>query len=196
MSIFTALKTSYHIEEAFGAKDCTSEAMQQAILDWFDLYYHQEATKERDPCQRIAATVVTKLTKTCFGEYQATSKDEFAQQILFALERVREIAMQMLMIGGEAFLKPIFTPDGIEFSVIRLDNVLVFARSATGKPVDIGTTERVTQGRFFYTLLERRSVDAAGRLTIRNKLYRSETVGTLGHPVPLDSLEQYAQMQE
>lgn len=196
MSILAALSMPYNLEEAFGKKDCTTEAMKNAIMEWFDLYYNQTATKDRDPCQRIAFTVVEKLSKTCFGEYQASSKDEFEQKVLDALDEKKKDAMQTLMIGGEALLKPIFTPDGIAFSVIRRDNMLVFARSATGRITDIGTIEKTTQGRFFYTLMERRSVDAAGRLTIRNKLYRSDTVGTLGHPVPLGTLAQYEQLAE
>ena len=196
MSIFTALTMPYNLEEAFGAKDCTTDRMKQAITDWFHLYYNQTATKDSDPCQRIAFTVVSKLAKTCFAEYQATSTDAFAQTVLSALDKVRKDAMQMLMIGGEAFLKPIFTPQGIAFSVIRRDNVLVFGRSASGTPTDIGTIERQTQGRFFYTLLERRSVDATGRLTIRNTLYRSDVAGVLGYPVPLGSLVQYETLAE
>lgn len=196
MSIFTALTMPYNLEEAFGAKDCTTDRMKQAITDWFHLYYNQTATKDSDPCQRIAFTVVSKLAKTCFAEYQATSTDAFVQTVLSALDKVRKDAMQMLMIGGEAFLKPIFTPHGIVFSVIRRDNVLVFGRSASGTPTDIGTIERQTQGRFFYTLLERRSVDATGRLTIRNTLYRSDVAGTLGYPVPLESLVQYEALAE
>ena len=191
MSIFTALKNSHSVDEAFGAKDCTSAEMTAAIQDWFDLYYRRKATKDRDPCQRIAYTVVNKLTRTCFSEYQATSKAEFAQMLSQRLGDSKKSAMQTLMIGGETFLKPVPTPDGMIFIPIRRDNVRVFGRSADGKPSDIGTTERTTQGRFFFTLLERRSVDAAGRLTIRNKLYRSDAPDMLGQQVPLGTLEQY-----
>ena len=196
MSVFTALTTAYKIEEAFGAKDITTPEMRKAISEWFDLYYNREATKDSDPSQRIAFTVVNKLTRTCFGEYSASSKDEFAQMLLDRLELIRKKAMQIAMIGGESFLKPVFTPSGIVFTAIRRDDVLVFGRAVDGSPMDIGTVERTTQGRFFYTLLERRSVDAAGRLTIRNKLYRSDTVGSIGQPVPLGTLEQYAQLAE
>ena len=196
MSIFSALATPYSIEEAFGAKDCTTPEMRQAILEWFDLYYNRDATKESDPCQRIAYVVVNKLTRTCFGEYQAESKDEYAQDILRRVEKIRKKAMQTTLIGGESFLKPVFAKDGIVFTVIRRDDVLVFGRDVDGSPNDIGTTERTVNGRYFYTLLERRSVDAAGRLTIRNSLYRSDTSGNLGRPVALDTLDRYAQLVE
>lgn len=194
MSIFTALTSAYSLEEAFGVKDCTSDAMKAAIAEWFRLYYEQAPTKESDPCQRIAYTVVNKLTKTCFGEYQATSKDEYAQAVLEALGDRKRKALQMMLAGGDAFIKPIPLRTGWAFNVVRRDNYLVFGKDHTGEPTDIGTTERSKQGRYFYTLLERRSVDAAGYLTIRNKLYQSLTDDHLGQPVPLGTLERYAEL--
>ena len=196
MSILTALTSAYGLEEAFNAKDCTSEAMKTAIKEWFRLYYDQVPTKEFDPCQRIAYTVVNKLTKTCFGEYDASSKDEYAQAILDALSLRKRKAMQMMLTGGEAFIKPIPTETGWSFNVIRRDNVLVFGRDISGHPSDIGTIERVTQGRFFYTLLERRCVDAKGYMTIRYKLFQSSDSSYLGRQVPLYMLEQYAQLPD
>ena len=191
MSIFTALTSAYSMEEAFGAKDCTTAAMRNAIAEWFGLYYDRTPTKDSDPCQRIAYTVVNKLTKTCFGEYQANSDDEFVQSVLEALGVKKREAMQMMMVGGETFLKPIPTPIGWIFNVVRRDNVLVFGRDHTGEPSDIGMAERCIEGRYFYTLVERRTVDAHGYLTIRNKLYQSLTEAHLGAPVPLQTLERY-----
>lgn len=192
MSIFTALTTKYGLEEAFRAKDCTTPAMRDAIQEWFTLYYDRKPTKESDPCQRIAYTVVNKLTKTCFGEYKAESKDEYAQKIIAALNDNKEDAMQMLLVGGEALLKPMPTADGWTFNTIRRDSTLVFGRDVFGVPNNIGTIERSAQGRYFYTLLERRSVDKYGRLTITNKLYRADTPDVLGRETSLQELEQYA----
>ena len=53
-------------------------------------------------------------------------------------------------------------------------------------------SERSRAGSDYYTLLERRTVDGSGYLTIRYKLYVSENSSTLGHEVRLDSLPQYA----
>ena len=85
MSIFSALRDAYSLEDAFQAKDCTSQAMREAIGEWFRLYYEREATEESDPCQRIAYTIVNKLTKTAFGEYKAEGGDEFERAALEAL---------------------------------------------------------------------------------------------------------------
>lgn len=192
MSIFTALTNAYSLEDAFREKDCTSQEMKAAIQEWFRLYYEWEATKDSDPCQRIAATVVNKLTKTCFGEYQASSKDEFVQSVLEALSICKREAMQLLLAGGEALIKPVPVGSEFVFHIVRRDNMLVFGRDVTGVPVDIGTSERSTLGSKFYTLLERRSVGPDGRLTIQNKLYCSYTEAHLGQQVPLETLERYA----
>lgn len=192
MSIFTALTNAYTLEEAFKAKDCTTQEMQNAIKEWFALYFEQKPTKDSDPCQRIAYTIVNKLTKTCFGEYKAESKDEFAQAVLDALGDSKRNAMQMLLAGGEILIKPIPGRDRMDFNVVRRDNFLVFGRSAGGEPNDIGMIERTTQGKKYYTLIERRTVDASGRLTIRNKLYAADSEQFLGQEIPLTALDQYA----
>lgn len=192
MSIFAAIKTPYSLEDAFRSKDITSSEMRAAITEWFRLYYEREATKDSDPCQRIAYTVVNKLTKTCFGEYQATSKDAFAQSILKCLDASKRKAMQMLMVGGEAFLKPYPAARGWGVSVVRRDNVLVFGRDADGNITDCGTMERTVDGSRYYTLLERRTIGADGLLTITNRLYSSDNRYSIGQPCPLDSLARYA----
>ena len=196
MSIWNALNSAYSFEDAFGAKDCTSQAMREAVREWFRLYYHREATEESDPCQQIAYTIVHKLTKTSFGEYKAVSNDEFAQQVLDALGTVRKKAMQLALVGGESWLKPVPTGDSFSFSVVSRNNVLIFGRDAQGVPMDIGAVEQTAEGRQWYTLLERRTVDRSGKLTIRNRLYCSELSDTLGRPVPLSALARYELLPE
>lgn len=196
MSIWSALNSAYSYEDAFRSKDITSQSMRTAIQEWFRLYYQQEPTEESDPCQRIAYTVVNKLTKTVFGEYKASSEDEFAQTVLLALDAVKKKAVQKALIGGEAWLKPVPGKEGFTFTVVSRDNVLIFGRDGKGIPTDVGAAEYSAEGRSFYTLLERRTVDAGGYLTIRNMLYCSEMPETLGRPVPLASLARYEALPE
>lgn len=196
MSIFNALHNAYSYEDAFHAKDCTSQQMRSAIREWFRLYYQREATEESDPCQQIAYTIVNKLTKTAFGEYSAACKDGFVQKTVDAVNVCRKRAMQMALIGGEAWLKPVPVGDGFAVSVVSRDNTMVFGRDGLGRPVDIGTLEYTTEGSSYYTLLERRTVDAHGYLTIRNQLYCSEMQDILGRPVPLKTLARYNGLPE
>lgn len=196
MSIFGAMNRPYSYEDAFRAKDCTSPAMKEAVGTWFRLYYQREATEESDPCQRIAYTIVSKLTKTAFGEYGAVGGDEFIQKVLNALGTAKKNSMQLALVGGEAWLKPVPAVDGFTFSVVGRGNVLIFGRDAQGVPTDIGAAEYAVEGRSFYTLLERRTLDGRGYLTIRNRLYRAEMPDTLGVPVSLKSLAQYEALPE
>lgn len=180
------------LQLAFQAQDITTTAMKDAIEDWFRLYYLQKPTKDEDPCQQIPFTIIRKLTKTTFSEYSATSKDVFAAQILGALAEVRAEAAQYAFIGGISLLKPLPSKDGFSFSVVRRDSLLVFGRDPKGRLTDIGTWEKTVEGKYYYTLLERRTVDGRGFLTIKNTLYRSRTEYDLGQQVPLATIPRYA----
>ena len=184
------LSSDYEI--AFRAVDTTSLGMKAAIRKWYDLYFQAVSNEDTDSCQKIPYTIVRKLTKTAFSEYTASSKDEFVSGVLDALNRKKEYAMQMALIGGESGLKPVPTDKGFRFSVVSRQNILVFARDGDGNVTDIGTAEKSVNGRYYYTLLERRTVDNGGYLTIENKLYRSNSSDALGHNVPLTTIPQYA----
>lgn len=202
MSIFSALFDQgkvYNFEQAFGVKDITSNAMREAIKDWAQLYYQTDATKDEDPCQRIPVVIVSKLTKTTFSEYVAASADksigsEYVSSVLSALDRSRKKAMQQALIGGQCFLKPIFGPSGLSFSVISRGNYMPLGMDERDIITDVGTAERTIEGRRYYTFLERRRVDPAGNLIIESKLYQSETSQILGYQVPLTTLEKYANL--
>lgn len=193
-AIFNRSADSYR--DIFHASDITTDAMKAAIEDWYRLYYQKEATEKEDPCQRIPYTIVRKLTKTAFSEYTATSKDEFAQSVLNALDKKRDSAMQKSLIGGLCMIKPVPSEDGFRFTLVDRGNILVFGRNDEGIPVDIGTAETTIRDQYYYTLLERRTVDANGYLTIRNYLCRSTTRGTIGETVPLKTLPEYAALPE
>ena len=182
-------------QQAFGAWDKTSNPMRASVKEWFQLYYG-DAGEGADPCQRVAYTIVNKLCRGVFAEYSATPDDPFAQAVLKGLDRVRQEAVQLALAGGECYLKP--CPDGekFSFSLIPRDRILIFGRDARGVPTDVGTAERSTRGRFTYTLLERRSVDEKGSLTIENKLFRSLSPESLGQQVSLKSHPLYESLAE
>ena len=77
----------------------------------------------------LAVAIVSKLTKTAFSEYAATSDNAFASEVLDALDKIRKKAMQNALIGGECFLKPIFTGPRMCFTSIERQNFLVFGRN-------------------------------------------------------------------
>ena len=198
MSILGAIlnNSADSLQQAFRAADITSKRMRGAIDEWFRLYFQNEATDEEDPCQQIPYTIVHKLTKTAFSEYQATGKDEFTQGVLRELDKKRKKAMQMALIGGESLIKPVPTKVGFRFTVVNRANVLVFGRDSDGNMTDIGTSEQTVKGAYYYNLLERRMVDTGGHLVIRNYLYRSRTQDTLGQQVGLNSLPEYADLPQ
>lgn len=183
-------------QEAFGAWDMTTSAMRDAVQEWFELYYRDGETDGEDPCQRIAYTVVSKLVRTAFAEYKAQSDDPFVQQVLSSLDAHKEQAVQLALVGGECYIKPWVDGKGFGFTLIPRNKLLVFARDPRGVPTDVGTVETSTQGSAYFNLLERRTVDENGFLTIENKLYRAYDATALGSPVSLSSHPLYAQLPE
>lgn len=184
----------YSYEEAFGGADRTSRKMRKAIDDWFSAYYGQGETAQDDPCQRVAYSVVSKLVRAVFGEYSCTSEDGFCQAVLKKLDQKARQALELSLVGGECYIKPCPQEAGFSFTLIPRNNVLVFARDAGGQVRDVGTVERSIRGRCYYTLLERRSVDEDGFLTITNRLFRSYSAGALGQAVPLTECPEYANL--
>ena len=185
----------YDYQAAFGRADITSRAMRSARERWKKLYYQQSATAAADPCQRIAYTVVSKLKRAVFAEYAASAADNIAEGWLRSLEKHKESALEMALAGGECYLKPYPDGAGFSYTLIPAENVLVFARDRDGAPADIGCVERFSQGKFYFTLLERRCREN-GRLLIENKLYRASSREALGQQVSLRECARYAHLPE
>ncbi len=178
-------------QQAFGAEDITSSAMVDAIDRWFHLYYRRVAEAGEDPCQRIAFQAVSKLTRTVFAEYNATSESPFVSRVLQALDKEKSRALPLALVGGECYLKPVFTGNGFRFVSIPRNQILIFARNIKGEPTDVGTVEFSYHDGWYYNLLERRTLDEKGYLTIQNKLFRSKNPNTLGARVALSENPDY-----
>ena len=186
----------YNYEQAFGAADKTSSAMRKAIERWFGMYYENTVTEGSDPCQRIPYTVVNKLVKAVFGEYKATADTPFGQSVLKELDAKKRLAMQLALVGGNCYIKPCPHGMGFSFTLVPRNRVLIFGADVAGNPTDIGLVEKCAFGNDYYTLLERRTVDAEGYLTISNKLYRSRDSRNLGAEVPLGNVPAYSALAE
>lgn len=196
--------------ELFGAPDVTTQEMRTAIWSWFEAYFasEEDADKKTDPCMRMAYTIIHKLDKGAFAEYHAvvldkekTAKGAWLDRCLSRLDRARHELLQWMLVGGEAYIKPVpeTDPDGVTIfrpQVIRRDAVTILARAPDGRVTSIGSVERAAAGNRWYTLAETRSVDAAGWLTLTNKLFMSNTQDVLGRQVPLTALEQYAALPD
>lgn len=186
----------YGYEAAFGSWDKTSKAMRDAQAQWLRLYYGTPADGASDPCQRVAYTVVSKLTKAVFGEYLVSTPDPAAQAVVQALDKLRTEAFGQALVGGECYIKPCPHQAGFSFTLIPRSNVLIFGRAADGTPTDIGTVEKTVRGEYYYTLLERRTLENTGYLTIENRLYRSRSSQSLGTQVPLSEHPAYGHLLE
>lgn len=188
--------------QAFGQPDIASAEMQTAIKSWIAEYFRREPDDISDPCQRLPYTIVHKLEKGMFAEYDSglldkdSAKGGWMDENLAQLDQVKSTAMQWALIGGEAWLKPVPLQMGGKTVfcplVIRRSQAVVLGRGPNGTLTAIGTCEQTAQDSSFYTLLEKRMVDENGYLTITNRLYCSPDASQLGTPCALASLPRYA----
>ena len=168
-------------QDAFGAEDVATPAMRRAILKWFGLYYGRG-----DGLLQLPYTIVRKLSRAVMAEYAP----EAALEALPARE-----AMELAMIGGECFIKPV-AGDALRWRCISRGNILVFGRDLWGKPTDVGLIQKTREGKMCYTLLERRQLRVNGDLHITNRLFRASNPGQAGREVPLRSWIRTAQLPE
>ena len=173
------MNTITDLAQGFGAEDISSDAMRNAVKGWFDGYYGGGLLK-------LPYTIVRKLVRAMFAEYTPSG------------EALRSIparkAMELALIGGESFLKPVYL-DGWHWQAIGRNAILVFARDWFGEPTDVGLTEQRQSGRFVYTLLERRQL-RDGVLTVTNRLFRSGSRGQLGREVSLTACDAFKELPE
>ena len=184
--------TIYDYQAAFEAADKTSAAMRSAVQTWKQLYYGTGS--QGDPCQRLAYTIVTKLCKAAFGEYAASAQDGATQAVLTALDKIRQRAFATALVEGECYLKPYPGAEGFSFEVVPGSNVLIFSQDGSGKPRDVGLVETSIRNADYYTLLERRTLDEKGYLTISYRLYKSRDSQKLGQQVKLSENPLYAEL--
>ena len=164
-------------QDAFGAEDVTAPAMRRAILKWFGLYYGKG-----DGLLQLPYTIVRKLSRAIFAEY--------APEGALAQLPARE-AMELAMIGGESFLKPV-AGETLGWRCVSRGNILVFGRDLWGNPTDVGLIQKTREGRQCYTLLERRQLGGNGDLHITNRLFRASNPGQVGKEIPLRGWAQTA----
>ena len=186
----------YNYEQAFGAWDKTSSPMRKAIQRWFSMYYDGTENQTVDTCQRIPYTIVNKLVKAVFGEYQASSGTPFGQAVLRSLDEKKRLALQLALVGGSCYIKPCPMGASFSFTLVPRNQVLIFGRDGNGNPTDVGLVEKRVEDNYFYTLLERRKVDVHGFLTISYRLYRSRDGQNSGAEIPLKNAPAYCHLAE
>ena len=186
------IKTEF--QETFNVKDITTTAMSDAIEEWYDLYYGTNLPDGEDGCQKLPGTIVNKIQKAVFSEYEAESKNEFAQQCLDAVDKKKRKIMQQALIGGCCFVKPVMT-EPVSFVVVPRNNCIILGRDVENNVIDIGLAEQCEENEYYYTLMERRFVED-GKLIIQSKLFQSEDREQKGRQVPLDTLDRYADLQD
>jgi len=164
----------HRYQDAFGAEDVSSGPMKRGVLRWLQLYFG-----DREDCLRLPYTIVRKLARAALCEYKAGG---------FAKRLPAKEALELALIAGESYLKP----GEAGWQAVSRGSILIFGRDSRGEPTDVGLIEKSQLGRQYFTLLERRTLDEKGLLTVTHRLFRANHRSELGREVPLKTHPLYA----
>ena len=112
-------------------------------------------------------------------------------------ENIQPKLRQMVEYGaakGGLMFKPYLVDDQIKVDYIQADMFYPIAFDANGNITSCVFADQRTIGNKFYTRLEYHNMTPEG-CEIRNLAFKSDSISSLGQPVPLASIDEWAELQ-
>lgn len=184
------------IKDVFAVETATSQAMQEGIRTWSDLYLNRAPWLNQDVrglnlpaaiAGEIARAVTLELRYRCMGSSRA---DYLSAQLEPVMRTIRQTVEYGEAHGG-VILKPYPSDGRISVDVVQADAFFPIAFDGEGNITDVVFIDRRKIGKDYYTRLERHEPTGTG-YRITNRAYRSDSESTLGTPVALTSVDDWA----
>jgi A118 family predicted phage portal protein len=188
----TSVKTALHVDVAI------SPEMTTALQVWSVMYENKAEWLDGDVqslnlpaaiAGEIARAVTIEMGVSLTGSARATF---LAAQLAPVLGKVREQVERGCAKGG-LMMKPYVDGDGISVDFVQADQFFPVSFDANGNITACVFADQRTVGDRYYTRLEFHTMTAQG-CEIRNEAFRSSTRDTLGQPVPLTSIPEWAEL--
>jgi len=193
------------IEKEFGARPATSQNMADNAALWYDMYINRPSWKTgKVRPLGLPGAIGRELSRHALAEFRITvsgsARAEYInEQVETAAEKFGNDLELGLCLGGVA-LKPY--ADGGRILVESYTTGFTPTRfDGTGKAIGgVFRSDPVRQGNEWYIKLEYhdflRQEDGTTAYVVENKAYRSSQDGSVGTQVPLESVEQWADLSE
>lgn len=184
----------------FGVTPAVSRETEQEIAFWNDLYLGNPPWQTRDVislnlpaaiCREVARPTLAELEVQIEGGALGTY---LAEQFRAAQKRFRPALETFLALGG-GVLKPYLFGDKILVDYCGLNRFRPTRFNAAGECVGAVFQETVRSGERYVTRLENHLLEN-GRYTIQNRAYESSESGSIGNPVSLDTVPEWAELAE
>lgn len=173
-----------------------SDAMENAITLWSAMYENKAPWLDKDTRSlNLAAAIASETARMVTLEFESqitgsTRADYLNVQYEALKDLLRYYAEYGCAKGGIAF-KPYVSGENISVDAVQADCFFPTAYDSSGNITGAIFVERVCKGSMFYTRLERHEMIKNG-VKITNKAYVSRDVNILGSEIPLERVEQWA----
>lgn len=189
------------ISQAIGTNIELSSDMANSITLWAALYRNHPEWESED-CRPlnmpavIAAKIAKMVTMECDITVTGSARADFlAKQLQTTIGHLRNYTEYAAAKGGVVF-KPYPFGKGIAVDCIHADSFYPTSFDGNGAITGAAFFSTKTIGNNYYTRVEHHLLGDNGLYTIQNKAFRSGSQGVLGSPVPLSSVDEWAQLPE
>lgn len=180
------------IQTALGVQPALSQTMTDRIDRWKKAYTGNAEWVDGDKIisLRIETSSVRELANVTLNEMTVTVTNDKLNKLLAKLKPRFNRALQRGLAMGAFIGKPL---DENRVQFIAQDGFIVLAYDVEGRPCDVAFPDQKKVGNKIYTRLERHTL-SDGSLTITNTAYVSDSERSLGRPVPLSAVEEWAKL--
>jgi A118 family predicted phage portal protein len=182
-----------NIQQALMLKPAISQEMVNKIDEWLKCYIGKAPWVEGEVISlRLESSIVREFARTSINEMSTNVSNEKLNTLLNeALEDLNPNLQRGLALGS-FIIKPL---ESGEVQFVAANGYIPLEYSLRGRIRDIVFLDSKKTGDRYYTRFERHKLDNTG-LTITNQAYLSFSANTIGRPVPLDSVEEWANLKE
>lgn len=150
--------------------------------------------------RRLASVIFNEQCTITLGDADATDANELIGQVLADNDfynQYEEKLEEAIALGGGA-IRPYVDNDKIKLAWVNASQFYPLHSNSNGiDEAAIASQTTVTENNMnvYYTLLEFHEWNPDGTYKITNELYRSEDINTVGIQVPLNTLDEYKNLQ-
>lgn len=150
--------------------------------------------------RRLASVIFNEQCTITLGDADATDANELIGQVLADNDfynQYEEKLEEAIALGGGA-IRPYVDNDKIKLAWVNASQFYPLHSNSNGiDEAAIASKTTVTENNMnvYYTLLEFHEWNPDGTYKITNELYRSEDINTVGIQVPLNTLDEYKNLQ-
>jgi len=179
---------------------CINERMSMAIELWAAMYEDRApwlSCKQGIESAGISGAIATELARLVTCEMQTAADDPAVDVVYQHLIRTIHIPVEYGCALGGMLFKPYQTETGdVVTQNIRADHFFPLSFDSSGNITECVLVEQVYSGRAVFTRLEYHSLPDRAIMNLAYRNGNASSAASLGTQIPLESVPQWAGMQE